>query len=132
MEIRIVGSIDSFLVAAAMALAGCPQTWRPQAILWFMAFDFVGTSTGWSLGVPHGAAVAFALALAFPVLYAARKRPVLFLLLPLIGSADNLLMGGEGPMRFSAAAGAAICTGILAFIGFSLGGLLSHRIQGAN
>lgn len=131
MEIPIIGSIDSFLMAAAMALAGCPQAYRWQAIFWFIAFDFAATFTGWSFGISNGAAVLFVLALASPVLYATRKRPGLFALLPVLCSADNLLMGGGGPAQFWSAAGAAISTGVLAFIGFSLGSLLARRIQGA-
>jgi hypothetical protein len=132
MGIPIIGSLDSLLIAAAMALAGCPQAWRRQAIFWFMAFDFVATFTGWSLGVSYGAAVFFVLALACPVLYAARKHPGLYALLPALCSADNLLMGrGDGPMQFWSAAGAAVASGILAFVGFSLGSLLARRIQGA-
>jgi hypothetical protein len=132
MGIPITGSIDSLLVAAGMAIAGCPQAYRRQAIFWFMAFDFVATWTGWSFGVSHAAAVLFALALACPVLYAARKRPALYLLLPVLCSADNLLIGaGNEPMQFWTEAGAAIVSGVLAFLGFSLGSLLERRIQGA-
>ena len=132
MEMQITGSLDSLLVAAAMAIAGCPRAYWRQAIFWFMAFDFVATWTGWSFGVSHPAAVLFALALACPVLYAARKRPALYALLPVLCSADNLFKGpGDGPMQFWPAAGAAISSGILAFIGFSLGSLLARRIRGA-
>src|SRR5450631_2935995 len=122
MGIPITGSIDSLLVAAAMAIAGCPQAYRRQAIFWFMAFDFVATFTGWSFGVSQETAVLFALALACPVLYAARKRPALYAVLPVLCSVDNLFMGaGDGRMQFWPAAGAAVSSGILAFIGFSLG-----------
>jgi hypothetical protein len=132
MGIPITGSIDSLLMAAAMAIAGCPEAYRRQAIFWFMAFDFVATWTGWSFGLSHATAVLFALALASPVLYAAPKRPALFALLPILCSADNLFMGAsDGPMQFWSAAGAAISSGILAWMGFSLGSFLARRIKGA-
>jgi hypothetical protein len=132
MGIPITGSIDSFLMAAAMAIAGCPQGYRRRAIFWFMAFDSAATWTGWSFGVSDGTAVLFALALAGPVLYAARKRPALYALLPVLCSTDNLFMGAsDGPAQFWSAAGAAISSGFLAFIGFSLGSLLARRVQGA-
>jgi hypothetical protein len=127
----ITGSIDTLLVAVAMASAGYPQSYRRPAIFWFTAFDFVATWTGCSFGVSQGTAVLLALALAYPVLHAARKRPALYALLPVLCSVDNLFMGASGPMQFWSAAGAAISSGILAFIGFSLGGLLTRRIQGA-
>jgi len=131
MEIPIIGSIDSLLMAAAMAVVGCPRAWRTQVILWFIAFDFAATFTGWSFSVAHGPAVLLVLALACPVLYAARKRPSLYFLLPVICSADNLLLGsGDGPWQFWSAVVAAASTGILAFVGFSLGGLAARRIQG--
>jgi len=74
----------------------------------------------------------FVLALACPVLYAARKRPALYALLPVLCSLDNLLIGGGSATPFWPAAGASIATGILAFIGFSIGGLLGRRMQGVS
>ena len=72
------------------------------------------------------------LALARPVLYAAQQRPTLRFLLPVLSSADNLLIGArDEPMQFWADAGAAIVSRVVAFVGFSLCSLLERPIQGA-
>ena len=37
------GWIDSFVMAAAMAISGCPRVYRCQAVFGFMAFDFLAS-----------------------------------------------------------------------------------------
>jgi hypothetical protein len=127
----MAGSIDSLLISVVMAIAGCPQAYRRQAIFGFMAFDFVAACTGWSSGVSPALAVLSVLALSCPVLYAARTRAALYALLPILCSIDNLLIGAsDSPLQLWLATRDAICSGILAWAGFTFGTSLTGRMKG--
>jgi hypothetical protein len=131
MEILSIGWIDSLVMAAAMGMAGCPHVYRRQAVFGFMAFDFTASLTGWTLTVPRATIVLLAFALSFAVIAAARKWPALYGLVPVLCSVDNLFMGsGGGPFRFLPALGEGVASGIVAWAGFKLGGLLLKHVKG--
>jgi hypothetical protein len=123
MNLPIFGAIDSFLVALAMALAGCPAIYRSRVILGFLAFDTLAGLAGSALGVAVSpAAYAVAVALAFPVFRFARRWPALYLTLPLLFSIDNFLIGNSDATTTPWAHFAGgIVSGALAFGGFTVG-----------
>jgi hypothetical protein len=97
MHLPIVGSIDSFLAAAAMVVAGCPRSWRRTVIVGFAAFDMVAALTSVPVNPTTTALiVAFAILAAALVIVRARKYPVLFLIVPVLLSADNLVFSTFG------------------------------------
>ncbi len=132
MQLEMLGWIDSLLMAAVMAMTGCPRDHRRQAIFGFMAFDFLASFAGWSLTAPRAIAVLFAFALSYAAIGAARKRPILNALVPVLCSVDNLFLGGvSGPFQFWPAAAEGVASGIAAWAGFRLGSLLLERMKGA-
>jgi hypothetical protein len=127
----ITGSIDSFLVAAVMAITGLPQAYRRQVVFGFMAFDFVAAWTGGALGASASATAGFAIVAAFLALYLLGKGPATFVLLPVLCSIDNLIMGAsDGPLQLWPAAVEGACSGVFAWMGFLLGSVLATRMKG--
>ena len=102
MYLPIVCSIDSFVAAAAMAAADCPGTLRRAAIAGFAAFDMLAGLTGLSLGPAAATPIILTAMIAATVILApARKYPALFLLIPILLSADNLALGaGDAQVSF--------------------------------
>jgi hypothetical protein len=132
MEAPVIGWIDSLLMAAAMAVAGCPRTYRRQAIFAFAAFDLLASFAGLPFTAWRGAAVVFAFALSFAVIGLARKRPVLFALVPVLCAVDNLFLPvNAASSQLSAALSDGLASGIMASVGFSLGAFLLKRVEGA-
>ena len=122
MYLPIVCSVDSFLAAAGMALAGCPEIYQRRAILGFMACDMLASMAGASMGVAVSpAAVLPALAVAAVVLAYARRWPLLYLVAPVLLSIDNLVMGAaDAPVSLPFAALDGVWSGALAWAGFAL------------
>jgi len=120
MYVPIAGSIDTLAVAAAMAFAGCPISYRRWAIVGFTLFDALAGLAGsrWAFSMPPVPAVLLEVALAVPVLCLARRRPVYYLTLPLLFSVDNLLLGAGDSLPARAAVLDGLASGALACCGF--------------
>jgi hypothetical protein len=129
----MLGSIDSLLIAAAMAITGAPPGWRRRAVVGFAVLDFVGAWIGRpTLALFPVAALLVSLLLAGPVLYAARRRPMLYALLPVVCAVDNLLIGSEGgPSQVLSAAMDGVASGLLAWIGLAIGDAVTRRFERA-
>jgi hypothetical protein len=120
MHIPSAGSIDTFVVATAMAFAGCPVAYRCWAIIGFTVFDTLAGLAGsrWALSIPPVPAVLLAVALAVPAFCLARRRPVFYMTLPLLFSVDNLLLGAGDSLSPWAAALDGLESGALACCAF--------------
>ncbi len=128
MDQPIIGWIDSFVMATAMALAGCPRTYRRQVIVGFMIFDFLGSLAGLSLDAGRALIVVSAFALSFVAIYAGRKRPAFYALVPILCATDNLF---SGPSQAGSAVVDGVASGVVACAGFWLGAFLQKRFKGA-
>jgi hypothetical protein len=123
------GWIDSFLMAAAMAVSGCPRVYRLQAIAGFMAFDFLASRAALPFEVPGAIAVLLAYALAVALVRAGMMRPIFFLFVPVIGCVDNLFVAGSDVIQFWPALAEGIASGVAAWAGFSVGKAILTRTQ---
>jgi hypothetical protein len=120
MHLGVVGSIDSFVVAAAMTFAGCPGLYRRRAIVGFLALDMLAGYAGSWLGVAVPAGVTIAgLALTVLAFIAARRWPVVYLVLPFLCCLDNLAIGAADPSSLWSVAADGFWSGTLAWAGFS-------------
>lgn len=123
------GWIDSFLMAAAMAVSGCPRAYRRQAIAGFIAFDFLASRAALPFDVPGAGAVLLAFALAFALIRAGMTRPVFYLLVPVLGCVDNLFVASNDVLQFWPALADGMASGVAAWAGFSLGNAIVAREQ---
>lgn len=134
MNLPLVGSIDSFLVAPVMVLAGCPAIYRNGVILGFLVCDTLAGLAGSALSVAvPPAAFVVAVTLAAPVFLFARRWPAMYLALPLLFSIDNLVIGSsDATATLWAHLAGGIASGALAFGGFTVGswGLLARLGSG--
>jgi hypothetical protein len=122
MHLPIVCSIDSFVAAAAMAAVDCPGTLRRAAIAGFAAFDMLAGLTGLSLSPAAATPIILTAMIAATVILApARKYPALFLLIPILLSADNLALGAaDAQVSFRSALIDGVFSGALAAAGFAV------------
>ena len=123
------GWIDSFLLAGAMALSGCPRVYRLQAIAGFMAFDFLASRAALPFEAPGAIGVVLAYTLAFALIRAGMRRPFLYLLVPMLGCVDNLFVPGNDAAQVGAALADGIASGVAAWAGFYAGKALLMRAQ---
>jgi hypothetical protein len=129
--IPITGCIDSFAMAAAMAASGCPRVYRRRAVVGFMIFDFLASCFALPFSPPRALVVFFAFAFSILLIHAGTRRPALYLLVPVLCCLDNLFGASGGPMQFGSAAAEALGSGVLAWAGGAVGGLLRDRLKGA-
>jgi hypothetical protein len=129
MHLPIVCSIDSFIAAAAMAVAGCPRTWRRALIAGFATFDMLAGLSGLSLSPSAATAIVLiALIAAAAILAPARKYPALFLLVPVLFSADNLALGvTDVHISLSSALIDGVSSGVMAAAGLAAVASLAKR-----
>jgi hypothetical protein len=117
-------SIDSFLAAAAMSLAGCPNRYRRRLVFSFMAWDTLASVAGASLRVEISTvAVALSILAGVIILVNARRTPALYLLVPAVLCLDNFASGALGAtamLELRVVLGG-LCSGILAWAGFLAG-----------
>jgi hypothetical protein len=123
------GWIDSFLMAAAMAASGCPRAYWRQAITGFVVFDFLASRAALPFDVPGALAVLLAFGLALALIRAGKARPEFYLLVPVLGSVDNLFVAGNDVFQFWPALGEGFASGVAAWAGFSLGKAILARQQ---
>jgi hypothetical protein len=117
-QLSLLCSFDSFLAAAGLSLAGCPNHYRRRLIIGFATCDALASFAGARLHLEiPAAAIALALAAALTILFAARKTPALYLLIPVLLCVDNLASGAPAP---SALLGG-LCSGLAASAGFLIG-----------
>ena len=99
-QLSLLCSIDSFLAAAALTLAGCPAGYRRRIVFGFIACDSLAAMAG---ALTHAALPALAvwltLTAGLTLLITAKKMPALYLLIPVLLSLDNFAAGGHRPQR---------------------------------
>lgn len=128
--IPIIGCIDSFVIAAAMAVSGCPRAYQRKAVLGFAAFDFLASWLAIPFSTQHAWIVLIASALSFVLIYGAKRWPTLYLVVPVLCCLDNFVGASGGPFQLGSAVAQAIASGAMAWAGFSIGGLLRDRSKG--
>jgi hypothetical protein len=128
--VPIIGCIDSFVIAAAMAVSGCPRAYQHKAVLGFAAFDFLASWLAFPFTTQHAWIVLIASALSFVLIYAAKRWPTLFLLVPVLCCLDNFFGASGGRFQLGSAAAEAVASGAMAWMGCSMGSLLRDRSKG--
>jgi hypothetical protein len=113
-----MGSIDSLLMAAAMALTGCPRAYQRRAIFGFMAFDFLASFAGLPISAMATTTVTFAFVFSFAIIFVGKHKPLLYAFVPILCCVDNLFADTSVPFRVWSAATDSITSGALAWIGF--------------
>jgi hypothetical protein len=128
MHLPILGSLDSFVAAMALAVAGCPKQWQRRLVAGFAMCDMLAGWAGSVLGTASRAAefvVIPAIAVTAFILIRARRFNILYLLVPFLLSFDNLALGAaEAGSSFWPAAISfgmdGLWSGFLAVCGFAI------------
>jgi hypothetical protein len=128
MHLPMLGSLDSFVAAIALAVAGCPKQWQRRLVAGFAICDMLAGWAGSVLGsasrmaefvvIPAIAATAF-------ILIRARRFNIFYLFVPFLLSFDNLALGADtvGSSFWSAAISFGmdgLLSGFLAVCGFAM------------
>jgi hypothetical protein len=122
--LSILCSLDSFLAGAGLSLAGCPNHYRRRLTFSFIAWDTLAALSGAWLRVQiPAAAIALALMASLLILLGAKKKPMLYLLIPVLLGVDNF---AAGALRGTTSLGSlallgGLCSGIAAWTGLLVG-----------